>query len=91
MPVLRLERTIWGTERTVLLFVSERLRQGQIRGLLQHLNKRIQALEQWRNQLAKPRSGPRTLAGKWVALSDHPIGTLPQQIGELVPNRWFRE
>jgi len=57
---LRLERTIWGQQRTVLLFISEQLRQGQIRGLEQHLSKRIERLEQWKEQLAKPRSGPRT-------------------------------
>jgi transposase len=62
VPVLRLERTIWGQRRMVVLFISETLRQGQIRGLAQHLNKAIQALEQWKEQLAKPRSGPRTLA-----------------------------
>ena len=59
---LRLTRTIWGASRTVLLFVSEQLRQGQIRGLQQHLRKRIEQLEAWKVQLAKPRSGPRTKA-----------------------------
>jgi transposase len=60
VPVLRLEREIWGRQRTVLVFVSEQLRQGQIRGLMQHVNKAIRALERWRAQLLKPRSGPRT-------------------------------
>jgi transposase len=60
VPVVRLEREIWGKRRTVLLFISESLRHGQIRGLLQHLNKAIRALERWKAQLAKPRSGPRT-------------------------------
>jgi transposase len=60
IPVLRLEREIWGKPRTVLLFISETLRQGQIRGLIQHLKKATQALERWKTQLAKPRSGPRT-------------------------------
>ncbi|MGA8343483.1 MAG: IS1634 family transposase [Candidatus Sulfotelmatobacter sp.] len=60
IPVLRLEREIWGRQRTVLLFISEPLRQGQIRGLMQHVKKAIRALERWKRQLAKPRSGPRT-------------------------------
>src|SRR5882762_4322947 len=60
LPVLRLEREIWGRRRTVLLFISEQLRQGQIRGLRQHLKKALRTLERWRTQLAKPRSGPRT-------------------------------
>jgi transposase len=46
----------------VLLFISERLRQGQIRGLMQHLKKAVRQLERWKTQLAKPRSGPRTIA-----------------------------
>lgn len=57
---LRLKHTIWGAERTVILFISEQLRDGQIRGLEQHLSKRLKALAQWREQLAKPRSGPRS-------------------------------
>jgi transposase len=60
LPVLRLEREIWGKRRTVLLFISEQLRQGQIRGLMQHVNKALRALERWKTQLAKARSGPRT-------------------------------
>jgi len=59
IPVLRLTRTIWGKERTVLLFISEQLRSGQIRGLAQHLNNRIKKLDEWKEQLEKPRSGPR--------------------------------
>jgi transposase len=60
LPVLRLEREIWGKRRTVLLFISEQLRQGQIRGLMQHVKKATRALERWKTQLAKPRSGART-------------------------------
>ena len=44
----------------MILFISEQLRAGQIRGLQQHLSKRLKALEQWKEQLAKPRSGPRS-------------------------------
>ncbi|MBN1611962.1 MAG: IS1634 family transposase [Polyangiaceae bacterium] len=62
IPVLRLTRPIWGKERTVLLFISDQLQSGQIRGLLQHLKKRIQELEQWKTELVKPRSGPRSVA-----------------------------
>jgi len=60
IPVLRLKREIWGAERTVVLFISEQLRKGQIRGLEQHLTKRLKALAQWKEQLANPRSGPRS-------------------------------
>jgi len=61
IPALRLTRDIWGAERTVVLFLSEQLRAGQCRGLEQHLNKRLQQLAQWKAQLAKPRSGPRSV------------------------------
>ena len=60
VPVYRCRHEVWGAERTVVLFVSERLRAGQIRGLRQHLEKRIKALAQWQEQLAKPRSGSRS-------------------------------
>jgi transposase len=58
--VLRLSRKIWEVERTVLLSVSDQLRTAQIRGLDQHLQKRLRALNQWQEQLAKPRSGPKS-------------------------------
>jgi transposase len=62
VAVLRLEQkvSIWGAERTVVLFISEQLRAGQRRGLRQHLRKRLAALEEWKQQLSNPRSGPRT-------------------------------
>jgi transposase len=60
LPVYRCQQTLWGAERTVVLLLSSSLRQGQIRGLHQHLNKRLDALQQWQQTLAKPRSGPRT-------------------------------
>ena len=59
IPTLRLTRQIWGAERTVVLFISEQLRAGQARGLQQHLSKRLQALAEWKDQLAKPGSGLR--------------------------------
>jgi len=59
VPTLRLTSEVWGAERTLVLFVSEQLRNGQIRGLQQNLCKRLEALAKWKEQLAKPRSGPR--------------------------------
>ncbi len=59
--VYRCQRTLWGAERTLVLFFSPTLRRGQMRGLHQHLTKRLEALEQWQQTLAKPRSGPRTV------------------------------
>jgi transposase len=59
IPALRLRREIWGAERTTVLFVSEKLREGQIRGLEQHLTKRLGELVAWKAELKKPRSGPK--------------------------------
>lgn len=79
VPVLRLTQEIWGAERTVVLFVSERLRNGQMRGLRQHLRKRLEALAQWKEQLAKPRSGPRSKE------------SARKRIDELLSGQYIRE
>ena len=79
IPALRLTREIWGAERTVVLFVSEQLRAGQARGLQQHLTKRLQALAEWKNQLAKPRSGPRK------------PGSPQKKIDELLSGQYIRK
>lgn len=56
----RLEREVWGAKRTLVLYRSEQLRAGQIRGLEQHLQNRLRKLEAWREALAKPHSGPKS-------------------------------
>lgn len=58
IPCLRFTREIWGANRTVILFISEQLREGQIRGLNQHLNKRLRALNEWQQQLGNPKARP---------------------------------
>lgn len=60
IPSLRMTHEVWGAERTVVLFISEQLREGQIRGVRQHLKKRLRALAEWEDKLASPRSGPRS-------------------------------
>lgn len=62
ISVYRGKRTIWGQERTVVLLFSPTLAEGQKRGLQQHLAKRLKCLAEWKEQLAKPGSGPRTSA-----------------------------
>ncbi len=49
VPAYRARRTIWGVERTVVVLVSERLRQGQMRGILQH----AAAAQRWLSALAE--------------------------------------
>jgi transposase len=60
-PRLRLKKDIWGAERTVVLFVSERLRRGQVRGLEQHTQKLLKELNAWKEKLKQPRSGPKSV------------------------------
>lgn len=70
LPVYREQRVVWGAERTVLLFLSEELRQAQLRGLEQQLAKRLQELEDWRQKLGKPRSGPKNVAKALAKVQD---------------------
>lgn len=56
----RTKKEIWKQERTVIMFVSEKLREGQLRGLEQSLHTVYAKLEAWKNRLSKPCSGPRT-------------------------------
>lgn len=58
--VYRCKKILWGAERTLVLFISDRLLRGQIAGLQQHLNKCFSELEEWKEILAKPGSGPNT-------------------------------
>lgn len=44
----RTRRTLWGADRTVVVLVSERLREGQKRGILQH----VAAAARWLDRLA---------------------------------------
>ena len=48
VPAYRTKKKIWGAERTVVVLCSERLRQGQIAGVLQHVAK----AQQWLSELA---------------------------------------
>lgn len=62
-PVYRCQRTLWGAERTLVLFIRTPRRIGQRRSLQQPLTTRVAALPQWQQTLAKPGSGPRTATG----------------------------
>jgi len=52
----RTSHLVWGKERTVLLYLSEKLRRGQIRGLTQALEKKYQALRELKEKLNNPRA-----------------------------------
>jgi transposase len=48
VPAYRTKKKIWGAERTVVVLVSERLRRGQMAGVLQHVAK----VHQWLSKQA---------------------------------------
>jgi transposase len=53
----RTRQQVWGEERTLVVLRSERLREGQLRGLHQQLSKRLRALTAITTGLEAPRGG----------------------------------
>lgn len=60
LSLYRDKRTIWGEERTVVVFISEKLKAGQLHGIYQALKKRKLALGKIQRSLANPRGRKRT-------------------------------
>lgn len=60
LSLYRDKRTIWEKERTVVVFISEKLKAGQLRGIYQALKKRKSALGELQRSLANPRAKKRT-------------------------------
>lgn len=59
LPVYRTRRRLWGQERTLVVLVSEQLRQGQLRGLAQQMDKARRRLGELQQELQSPRARPR--------------------------------
>lgn len=59
LSLYRDRRTIWGEERTVVVFISEKLKAGQLRGIYQVLKKTKLALSEIQRSLANPRARKR--------------------------------
>jgi transposase len=57
--IYRDKRIIWHEERTVIVFISERLKSGQIRGIYQSLGKAEKQLQQLQESLSKPKARKR--------------------------------
>ena len=70
LSLYRDKRVIWGAERTVVVFISEKLKAGQLRGIYQALKKRKRVLGKIQRSLANPRAKKRTRE-KLVATIDH--------------------
>ncbi len=60
LEVYREKREIWGEKRTVLVFVSEKLKTGQLRGIYQSLEKKKKSLRCLQRDLKNPRGKKRT-------------------------------
>jgi transposase len=59
LAVYREESTIWEDEKTILVFISDRLKTGQIRGVYQSLAKKEESLKELQLALANPRGKKR--------------------------------
>ncbi len=59
IQVYRDKRMIWQEERTVIVFISERLKSGQIRGIYQSLEKAERELRELQGALCKPKARKR--------------------------------
>lgn len=53
------KRFIWGEERTIIVFVSKKLKSGQLRGIYQSLRKKKAELRKLQRSLANPRAKKR--------------------------------
>ncbi|MCD6162171.1 MAG: IS1634 family transposase [candidate division Zixibacteria bacterium] len=59
IQVYRDKREIWQEERTVVVFISEKLKAGQIRGIYQSLEKKQKKLRELQESLSNPRAKKR--------------------------------
>jgi transposase len=58
-PCYRTKKEVWGKERTIIITISENLRQGQIRGLKLALVKKQDQLRELKQKLNSPRAKKR--------------------------------
>jgi transposase len=63
LMVFRDKREIWGEERTILVYVSDKLKAGQIRGIYQTLAKKEKELQKLKESLSNPKSNKRKKIG----------------------------
>jgi len=55
IPIYRIKKEVWGAERTCVVTISKQLREGQIQGINQHLEKKYKQLEEFKQQLENPK------------------------------------
>ena len=56
IPCYCIRREVWGKERTLVLYLSEKLRCGQVQGLTQALQKKYSMLQELKEKLNNPRA-----------------------------------
>lgn len=56
IPVYRVKKEIWGKERTCVVTVSKQLKEGQIQGIEQHLQKKHKVLDELKKSLESSKS-----------------------------------
>ena len=54
LPAYRVKKDIWGQELTCVVTISNQLKEGQIQGILQHLDKKYKTLNEFKQQLENP-------------------------------------
>ena len=59
LAVYREKSTIWKDEKTILVFISDRLKAGQIRGVYQSLVKKEESLKEIQQELVNPKGKKR--------------------------------
>jgi transposase len=59
LAVYREKSTIWEDEKTILVFISDRLKAGQIRGVYQNLAKKEKSLKKLQQELVNPKGKKR--------------------------------
>jgi len=57
--VYRTKKVLWGKEHTILIKKSDKLKEGQIRGFLKEINKKLSLLEKLKGKLASPKTKKR--------------------------------
>ena len=93
LDVYREKREIWGANRTVLVFVSKKLKEGQLRGVYQALEKKRRRLRAIQRALASPRAKKRTKERlettlKKVLQGQFMDGLIAYELTEMEKGRW---
>ena len=94
VDVYREKSLIWGDERTIVVFVSDRLKTGQIRGIYQNLVKKEKLLNELKKSLSNPKGKKRTKEDleekiKGIASGQHLKGIIKWNLIETEKGKFF--